>query len=247
MASTRFKLMSLATKRQAIRPLLDEKSPADAMAVYYAFHHGADRTTMIVERDVDKTLGYAALSRTGIDLFRPLITTRLPIHNLDLSAHILQQALPPQAEAFIVCPIQYDPLVRAVYDVKVEQKLHLYTYPSGLPDPIINIFVTRDDDKDSPRFVLNKNINGRRTTVSSAGVNWISPFFGEIAVRTSSEYRRRGYARSVVSALTRHLIEGGRRPIYAVHETNYASIELAKRVGFRDSGYRQLMYEVRGR
>lgn len=239
--------MSLAKKRYAIRTLLDEGSPADAMATYYAYFHEPGRTSIITETDGDKALAYAAISRTGIDLFRPLITTRIPISNLELSAQLLKRALPSAAEAFIVCPIQYDPLVRAVYEVKAEQKLHLYTYPSGMPAPVINIFVTRDDESDYPRFVINKSINGQRTTVSSAGVNWLTPNFAEIAVRTWSEYRRRGFGRSVVSALTRHLIESGRRPIYAVNETNYASIELAKQIGFRDSGYRQLMYEVRAR
>ena len=239
--------MSLAEKRRAIRTLLDEKNPADAMATYYAFYHEANRTSIITEEENGKALAYAAISRTGIDLFRPLITTRLPINNLDLSAQMLRRALPSESEAFIVCPVQYDPLVRAVYEVKAEQKLNLYTYPSGMPEPVINIFVTRDDESDYPRFVINKSMNGQRTTVSSAGVNWLTPNFAEIAVRTWSEYRRRGYGRSVVSALTRHLIETGRRPIYAVSETNYASIELAKQIGFRDSGYRQLMYEVRAR
>ncbi|MFK7800861.1 MAG: GNAT family N-acetyltransferase [Anaerolineae bacterium] len=243
-------MMSLASKRHAIRMLLDENNPADAMATYYAYYHEAERTSLIIhseEDNPDKTVGYAAISRTGIDLFRPLITARLPIHDLDTSAHILKKALPSGAEAFIVCPLQYDHLIRAVYDVKADQKLELYTFPAGLPEPIINIFVTKDDSSDYPRYVINRSINGQRTTVSSAGVNWMTPKFAEIAVRTWSEYRRKGLAKSVVSALTRHLIETGRRPIYAVNETNYASIELAKLIGFRDSGYRQLMYEVRAR
>ena len=243
-------MMSLANKRHAIRMLLDENNPADAMATYYAHYHEANRTSLIIhfEQDnPDKTIGYAAISRTGIDLFRPLITTRLPIKDLDTSAQILQKALPSGAEAFIVCPLQYDHLIRAVYEVKADQKLELYTFSSGLPEPIINIFVTKDDSSDYQRYVINRSINGQRTTVSSAGVNWMTPKFAEIAVRTWSEYRRKGLGKSVVSALTRHLIETGRRPIYAVNETNYASIELAKQIGFRDSGYRQLMYEVRGR
>lgn len=243
-------MMSLASKRDAIRRLLDENNPADAMATYYAYYHEADRTSLIIHADQDdpeKTVGFATISRTGIDLFRPLITTRLPIKDLDTSAKILRTALPSGAEAFIVCPLQYDHLVRAVYEVNAEQKLHLYTFSTGLPEPIINIFVTKDDSSDYPRYVINRSHNGQRTTVSSAGVNWMTPKFAEIAVRTWSEYRRKGLGKSVVSALTRHLIETNRRPIYAVNETNYASIELAKQLGFRDSGYRQLMYEVRAR
>lgn len=243
-------MIPLANKRHALRMLLDENNPVDAMAVYYAYYHEAHRTTIITEPDPNnggKAIGYAAISRTGIDLFRPLITTRLPINDLDSSAKFLQKVLPSGADAFIVCPEQYGPLVRALYHVQAEQTLHLYTFPLGIPKPLINIFVTRDDDSDYPRFVINKTIDGERSTVSSAGVNWITPKFAEIAVRTSADYRRRGYGKSVVTALTRHLIEIGRQPLYAVNETNFASIELAKQIGFHDSGHRQLMFEIRAR
>ena len=240
-------MISLVDKRRAIRHLLDGRSPVDGMAVYYAFHHEDDRTSIVIEPDSerpDRAAGYAAVSRTGIDLFRPLITTRLPINDLETSANLLKKALPTGAEAFIVAPQAYGPLIQAVYDVKVEQKLALYTFPTGMPDPIINIFVTRDDQQGYPRFVINREMKGRRVTASSAGVNWLTPEFGEITVRTRSEFRRRGFGKSVVSTLARHLIETGRRPIYAVNETNFPSIRLAQQIGFRDSGYRQLMYEV---
>jgi RimJ/RimL family protein N-acetyltransferase len=242
--------MSLQKKRHAIRELLDENNPADAMAAYYAYYHEDDRTSIITDiseenyNETNKALGYATVSRTGIDLFRPLITTRLPISDLEASAQILRNALPSGAEAFIACPAQYDFLIRAVYEIRAEQKLHLYTFPSGMPEPLINILITKDDSSDYPRFLINKNVEGQRTAIASAGINWITPKFAEIAVRTWSDYRRRGLGRSVVTALTRYLIENGRSPLYAVNETNYASIELAKQVGFQDSGYRQIMYEV---
>ena len=246
--------MPLDKQRRALRLLLDENNPADAMASYYAFYHDEDRTQIISDPEITaetpsdvRAKGYVAISRTGIDLFRPLLTTRLPIDDLDFSARLLQRALPSGNEAFLVCPIQYAPLIQAIFDIRSEQKLLLYTFQHGMPDPIVNIFVNRDDQSDTPRFVINRSINGQRVTVSSAGVNWITPNFAEIAVRTWSEYRRRGMGKSVVSALTRHLIESGRRPLYAVNETNYPSIELANQLGFRDSGYRQLMLEVQAR
>ena len=50
------------------------------MAAYYALHHPDDKTTLVVPPTAEgqRANGYVALSRTGIDLFRPLVTMRLP-------------------------------------------------------------------------------------------------------------------------------------------------------------------------
>ncbi len=66
-------------------------------------------------------------------------------------------------------------------------------------------------------------------------------------MRTQAGYRRRGYGRSVVAALAGEIMQHGRRPLYAVARDNAASIDLAVSVGFVDTGYRQLMMEVRAR
>ncbi|MEM8859286.1 MAG: GNAT family N-acetyltransferase [Chloroflexota bacterium] len=244
--------MSLQEKRRAIQKLIDQTNPSDAMAAYYAFYHDDDRTSIITDQDVlesksEPAEGYVAVSRTGIDLFRPLITTRLNIDDLEKSAQLLKAALPPGAEAFLAAPINYDPLIRAIFEVKSEQKLLLYTYPHGIPDPIVNIFVSQDGASKTPRFIIKQTLNGQNVIVSSAGVNWMTHNYVEIAVRTWSEYRRKGMAKSVVNALTRNIIENGRRPIYAVQDSNHASIDLARTVGFQDSGFRQLMFEVQAR
>jgi hypothetical protein len=61
----------LAEKRRAIRPLLDEKEPADAAAVYYAFHHpGANTRLLTYPEQAARASGYVCFSRTGMDLFR---------------------------------------------------------------------------------------------------------------------------------------------------------------------------------
>ena len=72
--------MKLPDKRRAIRSLLDERNPADAQAIYYAYNHPDEKTQLITyppEASVAK--GYVCIARTGIDLFRPLLTMRLPI------------------------------------------------------------------------------------------------------------------------------------------------------------------------
>ena len=71
------RLSQLAAQRRAIRRLLREHDPADAMAAYYAFHHPDDRPTLVLAPEgveagsIGQADGYVALSRTGIDLFLP--------------------------------------------------------------------------------------------------------------------------------------------------------------------------------
>ena len=68
---------TLIQKRQAIQPLLAPRSPADALASYYALHHPEDRSTLLVHRaESGRADGFLALCRTGMDLFRPLRTMR---------------------------------------------------------------------------------------------------------------------------------------------------------------------------
>ena len=242
--------MSLRVQRNALRFLLDEKSPADAMAAYYAYHHDEERTTIITHprnAGPGEAKGYISISRTGIDLFRPLLAMRLPIKDLDTSMRLLRQALPPGAEGFIACPVSYMPLLRSFCDFVSEQQLLLYTLRRRDFVPQINVLVTREDQNGLTRFVIKKEINGRRTAVAAAGLNWESSYFSEIAVRTWSEYRRQGLGISVVSSLAQQILSTGRIPLYAVNQNNRASVLLAEQLGFRDTGYRQMMLEIRAR
>ena len=242
--------MSLEQTRRAIQYLLDPHNPGDGLAAYYAYHHDRSRTHIITTPELsgNRTVqGYIAVSRTGIDLFRPLLTMRLPMHDLTMSADLLRLALPTEHEAFVVCPITYDPIVRAMYEVKTEQTLAIFILDRKDLKPEINVLVTRQDKNDLPRFVIKQAVNQQRVTVAAAGLNWQTPHFAEIAVRTHAEYRRRGLGQSVVNALAKHALDHGRRPLYAVALENQPSIDLARRAGFQDTGYRQLMLEVRGR
>ena len=96
---------NLSESRQAIRRLLDERLPADAIASYYAFYH-PDHKTQLVTYPVGtgQVTGYVALSRTGMDLFRPLVTMRLPIADLEASADLIYQAMVPGSAVIISCP-----------------------------------------------------------------------------------------------------------------------------------------------
>ena len=68
----------LKAQRRAVRRLLKENDPTDAMAAYYAFHHPDDKTTLVLtpegmeSDDNAQADGYVALSRTGQQLARPI-------------------------------------------------------------------------------------------------------------------------------------------------------------------------------
>ena len=72
--------------------------------------------------------------------------------------------------------------------------------------------------------------------VSICEMNTEGVFVGatEINIFTSEEYRSKGYAISNLTAMTKYLRSKGKRVAYTTRSDNYASISLAKRVGFKE-------------
>lgn len=235
--------MITAQKQGAIRHLLDERNPADAMAAYFAFYYPPEKTTLVTyPADGDRASGYVALSRTGVDLFRPFVTLRLP-DDMRAGTLLLQSALPEGASAIISAPAAYFPLLQALFDIETEEHVWLYRLdPRGF-EPIINVLVTQDTGANGfPRFLI-RPPQERSVTAAVAGLNWMTSDFGEISVNTAPGYRRRGWGRSVVSAMANHLIENGRIPLYVVAKNNEASIQLAEGVGFTYTGIDQVIIQ----
>lgn len=240
----------LKASRRAIRHLLKDREPADAMATYYVFHHPDEKTTLVVSPEGVEANpgahadGYVALSRTGIDLFRPLVTMRLPIDRdpsaAEAAAELLRRAFAPGQPAILNIPSRYRPLIDALFDVQSEELLRLFALDPARYEPIVNVLVTRSTSPGGlPRFSIRSNQDVEEEVVASASLNWQSPYFAEIAVSTRPQYRRQGWGRSVVAALSGHLMEAGRVPLYVVSEENTASANLAESVGFTDTGVRE--------
>jgi RimJ/RimL family protein N-acetyltransferase len=238
-------------KRRAIRYLLREREPADAMAAYYALYHPDDRSTLVIlpAADGDRPQGYVALSRTGIDLFRPLVTMRLPTDR-DPQAHqaaadLLRLSLGSGQPAIVSAPVRYLPLLRALFDIHSEEVLRLYALDTRRFEPIINVLVTRSEGPGGlARFTIRSSQSGTEEVVASASLNWQSPAFAEVAVNTHPQHRRQGWGRSVVAALCQHVLESGRTPLYVVAEDNAPSIQLAESVGFYDTGAREAFLQA---
>lgn len=238
---------SLAQKRQAIRPLLDESSAADALAVYYAFYHADDRTQLFTQEGRQRRSGaYVAVSRTGIDLFRPLLTMRLNLDDPEGAADLIHAALSPGAGVFIHSPAEYRPLLTALFEIKNEQTLRLYKLDSGGYEPVVNVLVMRSATPDGlPRYIVKPTNPEREDEVgASATLNWQTPRFAEVTVHTNPQYRNRGWGRSVVSALVRDLLQDGKTPLYEVSPQNEASLNLARSLGFADTGADKLFLEA---
>ena len=237
--------MDLESRRRAVRPLLDEIKPADALACYYAFYHPNNKTSLVpYPPDARNARGYIALSRTGLDLFRPLVTMRLPLDDHLAAAELVRTALPSQAPAILTAPEDHAPLLHGFFDVQTEERYRVLVLDRNRYQPVINILVTQEESANGlPRFVIRSRQDDNRVAASAA-INWQTPTFAEISVFTEADQRRQGWGRSVVAALCQHVLEGGRTPLYAVGENNRPSLQLAENAGFVDSGLRRLLLQA---
>ncbi|MFO7662235.1 MAG: GNAT family N-acetyltransferase [Chloroflexota bacterium] len=244
--------IDLVGGRRAIRRLLRQDDPADAMAAYYAFYHPEAKTTLVVSPEgASRADGFVTLSRTGIDLFRPLVTMRLPIESdpelpgQQASTALLRRALDPGRPVILNIPARYLFLIRAIFDIQSEENLLNYALDPLRFEPIINILVTRTEGPNGlPRFIIRSAQSGEEEVVAAASINWQSPTFAEIGVNTRPQFRRQGWGRSVVAAMAQYLLDSGRTPLYVVSEENQPSIQLAESVGFVDTGSRAVLLQA---
>lgn len=237
-------MTTLAEQRRSIRHLLDDHNPADGMTTYFAYYHRDQNTTLRpYPADAARAEGYVCLSRTGMDLFRPLVTMRLPIEDMERSTEIIYQALEPGSQVILSVPEKYSPLIRALFEMQKEEILQLLSLKATQFEPIVNVLITQDKGANGlPRFIIRDRQNDN-ILVASAGLNWQSPRYAEISVSTHVQYRRQGYGRSVVAAMANYILSNGRTPLYTVAEHNNSSILLAQRVGFNKTLDRFLLIQ----
>ena len=228
-------------KRQIIQHLLNPHSPADAMVSYYALYHPQDRTTLLIHRNENSRAdGFLALCRTGMDLFRPLLTLRAETDQI--AAALLESTLPPDASVIIAVPLALQPLIEAFFTVSRETTASIYQLEQSNFQPIINVLVTRaPTPAGNPRFVIrgpsfDRGARPVGPTLATAGINWRSPYFADIYVQTDPKVRGRGFGKSVISALSNWLLEQNITPLYTVPDAHEASGRLAGSLGYRDIG-----------
>jgi len=237
--------MSQETARQAIRPLLNERNPADALAAYYVYYHPYAKTHLITHpAGASRATGYLAISRTGMDLFRPFVTLRLPVNDMDAGLDLIKTALPDGSAVILYGPTRYSPLLHALFDIQTDEKFRLLVLDRDRFEPIINVLVTQTSSPNGlPRFVI-RSTQDPGQVVAASGLNWQTPYFAELSVHTTPGERRQGWGRSVIAAMIHHQLQNGRTPLYVVGEQNQASLKLAESVGFVDSGERMIFTQA---
>ena len=119
-----------------------------------------------------------------------------------------------------------------------------YQNTSVLPptfNPNINVLVTDSlDFNGNPRCEVRSGDEVR----AIAGVNWRSPLFAEIYVNVGERWRGRGWGQAVVTCCVAALLRMQVTPLYMVAEQNRASLQVAKRVGFVDTGAREIVAQA---
>lgn len=232
----------LETQRKAMTHLLYERNPDDAISAYFAFYH--KRTQLVLHPNrAEQATGYMALARTGVDLFRPFVTLRLPA-NMDNGVALVYEALPEQTAVILNIRQAEHPLISALFDIQTDEQLQLMTLDLEQFRPEINVLVAQtSSNNEHPRFVVRSSAN-QNEVGASATINWQTDHFAEIGVTTVPQYRRRGWGRSVVVRMAEYILKNGRHPLYVTATHNQASIQLAESVGFVDTGLRHHLMQA---
>lgn len=231
----------MSSPRQAIRHLLNERSPIDGIADYFAFHHPEERTQIVTyPGEGQLAMGYVALSRTGIDLFRPFISLRLPPNDMNGGVELIYKAIVPETAVILNVLPTDAPLLQALFDIQAEENINILVLDESQFEPIINVLVTETASNNQyPRFTIRSHDD----IAASAGINWQTDYFAEISVNTNPRHRRQGFGRSVVAAAVNYVLTNGRIPLYAVADNNDASLQLAQSIGFLDKGFRHILLQ----
>lgn len=226
-------------QRTLIRHLFDPANAADAPTAYYALFHNPAKSALTIQIDADgRAVGFVADCRTGIDLFRPLITLRCP--DAETAADLMQRALVPNRPYILFASEDQITFTGGSVQIDTIHTLHIYKLDRVRFEPVINVLVKQRTSPDgSPRCVIESS--GQQAL---AGINWQSPNFAEIFVHTDAAARQRGWGISVTSALTQVILESGRIPIYLVESENEASRKLAEKLGYVDTGAQQVYADV---
>ena len=227
------------SRRAALAPLLNEQSPADALAVYYALHHPTDRSEIFVHHSeaLRRADGFLVRARTGMDLFRPLVTFRADTE--EAAQALFHDGMIPNRPYYLVAPESLSGWIRRYLSISEAEIYKIYRYIAPLTAPPINVLLVTGQGPDgTPRAEI-------RSTASQAGAvagaNWMSPRWAEIYVHTDPAVRGRGWGKAVVGSVAQQLISRGRTPLYVTSDTNEYSMRLAEAVGFVDTGYREFV------
>lgn len=220
-------------KSRIVAAQLLTSNPSDAVASYFALEHDARRTRLVVRTNAhNRALAFVAVCQTGLDLFRPLVVMRG-----DDSAALrdaLRESLAARRQYLFNAQPAARPDLEAVGELHGEVVNRIYTLNATDFQPIVNILVQTSK---TPDGLLRAAIRARDgSNAAEAGTSWISSKYAEVFVNVIEGARNRGLGKSVVSAVSAQVLEMRRTPLYVVKPSNEASLKLAQRLGYRDTG-----------
>jgi hypothetical protein len=227
-------------EREQLAPLLNKQSASDALASYCALLHPVEKVRLYVSYDgAGKPNGFLALAQTGMDLFRPLAVPFVASSKnlLDL----LEVGLTPGQPVLLKLPLeQRDWLDEShiISETKISELLRLD--PMAFK-PILNVLVLKVDMPSGlPRF----EIRTKSGSYAAAGINWIGDRFSEIYLEADREAQVRGLGLSVISALSKQLLEENRFPLFGLDSQSDFEFKDLSDMGYRSTGTRTLIAQV---
>jgi hypothetical protein len=202
----------------------------DAIAQYYSCEYDPKRVKL-----TGTAQAWVAVCSTGMDLFRPFVV--MGGEGPQLRAE-LRSALTPLRHYLFAAPARLHDDLAAVCHLHGENANAVYALTGGAHQPVVNILVQVSQLPDGN---VRARIPARDGSLAAeAGTSWVSSRFAEVFVRVSEGARCRGLGKSVVSAVTARVLDAGRTPIYVTSIHNTAAQKLAERLGYADTGAREL-------
>lgn len=228
-------------ERDQLASLLNMKSAGDATAAYYALHHPARRVELFVSYGGGgKPVGFLVLARTGLDLFRPLAVPF--VASPFILQSIMREGLAPDRQVILFLALEQREWIGEDIQLSGERIGELFRLdPMGF-NPIINVLVMGTHSPDGlPRYEIRSSTGAHAV----AGVNWVGDPFAEIYLEANEEAYIRDFALSVLAAISNHLINDGKIPLFRLDNTISLNLESLERIGYRSTGMRVLIADAR--
>jgi hypothetical protein len=229
-----------AQERDQLAPLLNRQSATDAFAAYCALIHPKEKVKLYVSFDGGgKPNGFLAIAHTGIDLFRPLAVPF--VASSENLQKLLEDALIPGQPVLLNLPLEQREWLDenlVLSDIKITELLRLD--PAGFK-PIMNVLVVNVDMPNGlPRF----EIRTRSGSWAASGINWIGDRFAEIYLEADREAQVRGMGLSVIAAMSKHLLEENRVPLFGLDNRADLEFKELSDIGYRSTGARTLIAQA---
>lgn len=212
-------------------------TPEYAKLSYFVMRHDVRKTKLFTANNATRRIDtVVAHCQTGMDLFRPLVVA-YGDDSQRLQDTLRQALIRGRQYLFSITP-RLRPDLESVATIYSPIIGHIYALAAADLQAVPNVLAQMIHTPDGkPRAIIRAR---DESPAAEAGVNWMSADFAEVFVRVDERVRGRGLGKSVVSALSTHLLEMGRTPIYITANDNIASQRLATRLGYRDTGAREL-------